>query len=341
MLNRVVHVSRRCLSVSSIRLFEASKKPKCDLNPGRCNIVPCCMKAMTNFSSNPSLLPEVEDDTWSRVIQYSKFRPNPLSIESFLHHGQHSSREVSYRFLKQEIPTRIAGLLLEFNLLPSIVQKQPSVQLVRDDHLQTFQDLIEFPDTPDTADLEMFDEKLSEVRIRHAETVSQMAEAVMNTKFELEDMKQNIDQGLESAIQYFLDRMYMTRISTRMLYNQHLYIHGDNIAKPRHVGQINPHCNVKESVERAYDEAAKLCDLHYDQHPPLQIRSSNNSSSEAEDVPILFAYVPSHLHHMVFEVIKNSMRATVEQARERGAESLEPVKVLISKTDADITVKIR
>ena len=84
-----------------------------------------------------------------------------------------------------------------------------------------------------------------------------------------------------------------------------------------------------------------MCDLHYDQHPPLQIRSSNNSSSEVEDVPILFAYVPSHLHHMVFEVIKNSMRATVEQARERGVESLEPVKVLISKTDADITVKIR
>ena len=184
------------------------------------------------------------------MVQYSKYRPMPLSIESFLHHGENSSRQVSYSFLKQEIPTRVAGLLLEFNMLPSILQKQNMVQQVRDDHLETFQELIDFPDKPESSDLERFDETLSNIRVRHAETVSQMAEAVMATKFEMEDLRQDIDSGLESAIQYFLDRMYMTRISTRMLYNQHLYIHGDNIAKPRHVGQIDPYCDVKDNVRR-------------------------------------------------------------------------------------------
>ena len=107
----------------------------------------------------------------------------PLSIESFLHHGENSSRQVSYSFLKQEIPTRVAGLLLEFNMLPSILQKQNMVQQVRDDHLETFQELIDFPDKPESSDLERFDETLSNIRVRHAETVSQMAEAVMATKF--------------------------------------------------------------------------------------------------------------------------------------------------------------
>ena len=125
-----------------------------------------------------------------------------------------------------------------------------------------------------------------------------------------------------------------------MLYNQHLYIHGDNIAKPRHVGQIDPYCDVKKCVTMAYEEAARLCDLHYGQHPPLELWSSNKTSSEAEDVTIQFAYVPSHLHHMVFEVIKNSMRATVDHCKETGKAELDPVKVLVSKTDVDITIKI-
>jgi len=293
-----------------------------------------------NYGTGPCLLPDVDDDIWNKVMKYSKYRPMPLSIETFLHHGQHSSREVSYRFLRQEIPTRLAGLLLEFNLLPSILQKQAMVTNVRDDHLQTFQELLEFPDKPSETILEKFDETLATIRQRHADTVSQLAEAVMETKFELEESKQDVDSGIEAAIQYFLDRLYMTRISTRMLYNQHLYIHGDNIAKPRHVGQIDPYCDVANSVTRAYEEAAKLCDLHYGEHPEVQINSFNKTISESENVPILFAYVPSHLHHMVFEVIKNSMRATIEHSKMIGSSTTTPIKVLISKTDVDITIKI-
>lgn len=269
----------------------------------------------------------------------SKYRPKPLSIETFLHHGENSSRVVSYSFLKHEIPTRLAGLLLEFNLQPSILQKQKSFREVRDDHLQTFCDLVDFPDKPSEADLEAFDETLIAIRKRHADTVAQLAEAVMETKFDLEDSQQELSKGMEDAIQYFLDRMYMTRISTRMLYNQHIYIHGDNVAKPRHVGQIDPYCDVVTSVRRAYDEAGKLCEAHYGRRPELVIQSSNKSSAEATDVPVLFAYVPSHLHHMIFEVLKNSMRATVDYAASQGTE-MSPIRVLISKTDVDITIKI-
>ena len=150
---------------------------------------------------------------------------------------------------------------------------------------------------------------------------------------------QNVDNGTETAVQYFLDRMYMTRISIRMLYNQHLYIHGDNIAKPRHVGQIDPYCDVSASITRAYDEASKLCQMHYGRFPELVIKTVNKSENEADNVPIMFAYVPSHLHHMVFEVLKNSMRATVESAKTPES-AMTPIQVMISKTDVDITIKI-
>ena len=118
-----------------------------------------------------------------------------------------------------------------------------------------------------------------------------MAGAVMDMKFSLESQSQPVE-GIEAAVQYFLDRLYMTNISTRMLVNQHLYIFGDNIAKSRHVGQIDPYCDVVSEVRRAHKEAGRLCDLHYKHHPDLVINSNNRSNNEARDSPITLAYVP-------------------------------------------------
>ena len=165
-----------------------------------------------------------------------------------------------------------------------------------------------------------------------------MAGAVMDMKFSLESQSEPVE-GIEAAVQYFLDRLYMTNISTRMLVNQHLYIFGDNIAKSRHVGQIDPYCDVVSEVRRAHKEAARLCDLHYKHHPDLVINSNNRSNNEARDSPITLAYVPSHLHHMLFEVMKNSMRATVEHC-EALQSPLLPITAFVSKTDVDITIKI-
>ena len=172
---------------------------------------------------------------------------------------------------------------------------------VRDSLLQTFNELVAFESNPTDSDLVRFDETLVNIRARHADLVSTVAEAVMEAKFEHEEMNLRSDTGIEGVLTNFLDRLYMTRISVRMLYNQHLYVYGDNISKPRHVGQINPYCDVSSVIRRAYDEAGKLSELHYGKKPEVVMSSVNKSANEAEDVPIMFAYVPSHLHHMVFE----------------------------------------
>jgi len=328
-------IRRSTTLTSAAALHDAASKPRCDLNPARCRVVPCCMRGLIMYSSQPAVLKEVESSVWSKVVEYSKYRPTPLSIENFLEHGQRSTPKVSYKFMKQEVPTRLAGLLLEFNLLPPILLKQAAIQEVRDQYLETFQELLMFPNNPTEADFERFDEILVNVRLRHVNTIPQMAQAVMDMKFEMEDQKLDVDSGVETAVQYFLDRLYMSKISLRMLVNQHLYVHGANVAKPRHVGQIDPYCDVVGEIKKAYNEAARLCDMHYGRHPQMKLVSNNRA--EAEDVPVLFAYVPSHLHHMFFEIFKNSMRATVEKSGEGEMRDLE---VMVSKSEADITIRL-
>lgn len=54
------------------------------------------------------------------------------------------------------------------------------------------------------------------IRNRHADVVQTMAHGVLELKESNE-----IDSQTEHSIQYFLDRFYMSRISIRMLINQH------------------------------------------------------------------------------------------------------------------------
>ncbi|CAF4193746.1 unnamed protein product, partial [Rotaria magnacalcarata] len=60
------------------------------------------------------------------------------------------------------------------------------------------------------------------------------------------------------------------------------------------------------------------------------------------DELISIAYVPSHLYHVMFELFKNAMRATVEYAEsQKSSNKLPPITVNIVKAKEDLTIHIR
>lgn len=61
-----------------------------------------------------------------------------------------------------------------------------------------------------------FCSSLVKIRNRHSDVVQTMAQGVL----ELKDSHE-VDHHTEHSVQYFLDRFYMSRISIRMLINQH------------------------------------------------------------------------------------------------------------------------
>jgi pyruvate dehydrogenase kinase 2/3/4 len=52
----------------------------------------------------------------------------------------------------------------------------------------------------------------------------------------------------------------------------------------------------------------------------------------------MLAYVPSHLHYILFELLKNSMRAVVEFHNHNP--TLPPIDVVLAEGDEDISIKI-
>lgn len=209
---------------------------------------------------------------------------------------------------------------------------------------------------------------LSKIKKRHDATVATMAQGVQEWKTEHKIVSVNL------AIQTFLDRFYMLRIGIRMLIGQHIALNmlqalptkqrlsnimnGSNGTKKTtanniYVGVICTECNVKEIAEDAVETAKYICEEYYGlfDAPEIQLIAPQEL--------INFMYVPGHLIHMLFEVLKNSLRATIEFHTPRLKEQMlkenpgmkedsidlndlkfPPIKLIISEGSEDIAIKV-
>jgi len=267
------------------------------------------------------------------IEHYSRFNPSPLTIKKFMDFGQAKCEKTSFLFLKRELPVRLANIMKEIQLLPDKLLNQPSVSLVQSWYLKSFEELLEFEsiNTPTATDLQAFCDRLLSIRQRHNNVVQTMAEGVIQLK-----STYSVDSSVEHSIQYFLNRFYMMRISIRMLIHQHAILFGgDRPVHPRHIGCVDPNCDLYSILLDAFENARFLCEQYYLMSPELIVEQHNGVNNGA---PISIVYVPSHLYHMLFELFKNSLRAVVETHGDE--DRLPPIKVLLTKGEEDVSIKI-
>jgi pyruvate dehydrogenase kinase 2/3/4 len=90
--------------------------------------------------------------------------------------------------------------------------------------------------------------------------------------------------------------------------------------------------NAHDIVQEAIKNARFVCEEHYAMFrgPPVQLICPHNLS---------FAYVPGHLSHICFELLKSSLRAVVERFGVDN-ENHPPIKVVVVEGKEDITIKI-
>lgn len=200
---------------------------------------------------------------------------------------------------------------------------------------------------------------LSSIKERHDSTVIKIAKGVLK-------WKKTHQQNVDSSVQNFLDRFYLSRIGIRMLIGQHLALL-ENGSKPysnlidqedgTYVGIICTDTNITQIAKDSIESAQYICCEHYGlfEAPKIELfcfplnhskTSSYQLTNDSTLSDIRFMYVPGHLHHMLFETLKNALRATVEKTIEQNQGinkydlKFPPVKVIISEGLEDLTVKI-
>lgn len=172
-----------------------------------------------------------------------------------------------------------------------------------------------------------FSGTLEKIKRRHDSVVTTMAQGILEYKRKRQRMQ--IDQN----IQAFLDRFYMSRIGIRMLIGQHIALTDQRASSdPTYVGIICTKTNVHDLAQEAIENARFVCEDHYGLFDAPKVRL-------VCDPNLNFMYVPGHLSHMLFETLKNSLRAVVET---HGSEKEDfPVTdVIVSEGREDITIKI-
>jgi len=227
---------------------------------------------------------------------YSKFTPTSVTLSHFLDHSSGGGTvEDSFLFLRREIPVRLSNMMMELEELPPELLNQPACQDIIAHYGQSFREVIYFENIPNNPEShELFNQMLTEIRKRHQDTIPRMAEALHNLRDEGKLNVQSKDR-LNQAIQYVLDRLYMSRISIHMLISHHKSLYCPEESKETNNGlrgTIDPACDAEEVAREAFANAAFLCDQMYMDSPKLNLKCVN--VAEGGEDSVNFVYIPKY-----------------------------------------------
>lgn len=260
------------------------------------------------------------------IARHTTKSGNPLTVRELYNVGERAlpnpglTRLQSAQWLHSELPVRLAHRVRELGELPYGLATMPSVVKVKDMYQNSFCDIVESAVPRDDHQEAAFSDMLERIRTRHDDVVKLIAKGVI-------ELKEDCGKGTcDLEIRSFLDRFYMSRIGIRVLMSHHLAL-GD--ARPGMAGVINKQCRPANLIEDAVSATRALSYAHYGEAAPVEIRGN----TELE-----FPYIDSHLFLCLFELLKNSLRATVETHRD--APVLPPVRVIIADGVEDVTIKI-
>eukprot|EP00571_Detonula_confervacea_P011606 CAMPEP_0172312302 /NCGR_PEP_ID=MMETSP1058-20130122/17119_1 /TAXON_ID=83371 /ORGANISM="Detonula confervacea, Strain CCMP 353" /LENGTH=481 /DNA_ID=CAMNT_0013025715 /DNA_START=205 /DNA_END=1650 /DNA_ORIENTATION=- len=264
-------------------------------------------------------------------------------------------------FLRRELPIRLAHRIQDLSRVP-LLQDMRSVQQVKELYTTSFLEILSVDKHPPSREREgqeeweiQFAKILENVYERHSSVLVQMARGAFELRAairrgallggdddgcegegqktlsdtEIQIGRDAVEFELMESTHAFLDRFYISRIGIRVLIGQYLSLRQPPVEN--YVGIICSKTSPYEIVKRAIDDAAFMCTRKYGDAPEVIITGR---------LDMTFPYVPTHLHYIMLELLKNSMRATVEY---HGIDAdYPPIKVVIAdgSDNEDVIIKV-
>lgn len=255
-------------------------------------------------------------------------RPTPLSIQTLKKYAESQNnmpvRLSLARFISSELPLRFAATTSVLSSLPCQLSEMPATNDLISLYNRCQADIqnMEIPKTimEDTE----FTARLARVQRDLQHVYPLMACGVCQLKQMREEKKSPITDFENEMINVCLNDFVSFHISIIMLLGQY----AKSLARPGGRIQTLDY----STIQKAIDRSSKLTDKFYGKAPSVNVFFANKLRP--------FDYIPSHIHHMIFEVMKNSMRATMENMKALGETDPEPINVIISHGDNDISIKI-
>eukprot|EP00611_Tribonema_gayanum_P028684 TRINITY_DN7456_c0_g1_i1.p1 TRINITY_DN7456_c0_g1~~TRINITY_DN7456_c0_g1_i1.p1 ORF type:complete len:378 (-),score=111.10 TRINITY_DN7456_c0_g1_i1:750-1883(-) len=237
--------------------------------------------------------------------------------------------------LKQELCIRLAHQLKRLRMLPHV---RPIDQLLRV-HKDTFETMLQVKGSQHSSGDDFY-RSLTAVQDRHATNVETL----------MEGKKLMAETGNQPGVMRIIDEFMQVHIGFQLLC-RHSLLAGRNNSHTRHgsaaaaaggstdggsssgmVGMVDMRCDILSIINDAIAETTSITERHMDSVPDVVIDTTGP--------PRLLRCVPSHVHHVLFETLKNALRATVG-SHKKVTDTLPPVRihVIYGKTETTILVQ--
>ena len=232
-------------------------------------------------------------------------------------------------FLRHELPIRLAHRIQDLSRVPCM-KDMPSVKSVKDLYITSFMELLHVSkNVTNYKEENHFSQIVEKIYDRHAGVLVEMAKGAYQLRANVASHKNNVDFDSMEQTHAFLDRFYVSRIGIRVLIGQYLALRQPPVS--HYIGIVCTQTSPFEIVKRAIDDASFMCTRKYGECPDVIITGR---------LDLTFPYVPTHLHYIMLELLKNSMRATVDWYG-LDVDSYPPIKVIIAdgKENEDVVIK--
>ncbi|GAB5034875.1 pyruvate dehydrogenase kinase [Nannochloropsis oceanica] len=227
-------------------------------------------------------------------------------------------------FLHRELPIRLAHRVRDLDAIP-VMREMPSIQLVKTWYVKSFHELRNTP-TPNTVAKEAdFAVLLKNIYERHAPVLLTMARGAYELR---QKYVAGSSEFYDLEVHNFLDAFYLSRIGIRMLIGQYLELREP--PKPDYIGLCCLRTSPRDVALTAIEDAKYMCTRQHGDAPEVTLHGR---------LDLTFAYVSEHVHYILLELLKNSMRATAEF---HGTDDMPPIRIVIAdgEDNEDVVIKV-
>lgn len=321
-----------------------SSRSFCWKTPFRCyaSSVTSTVKDKVKTRAAPESVASAAPVFLKRIYAAASVPLRMVSLAQLMQFGANLSESTLVRsaaFLHGELPHRLARQVAALDRLPNGLTMMPAIRDLRRNYVRSFTEIADAPPPSTFEQCRAFTAVLESVIQRHGQQKSQVALGMLQLRRELaahHDASELDVFFLSADLTQQLDIFYRTRIGARMLIGQHValmrdFLGGDAARRDSVVGLIHRHCAPVDVARDAIDVATSICRDATGVAPEVTVEGAQE---------LTFPYVPSFLEYILTELLKNSMRATVEYWAGEG--ELPPIRVIVahSADHEDVAIKV-
>ncbi|KAF9485330.1 alpha-ketoacid dehydrogenase kinase [Pholiota conissans] len=260
-----------------------------------------------------------------------------LTLRQLVYFGRQMDEKkliTSANYVRTELPVRIAHRLRDIQTLPYVVVTQEGVAKVYELYWSAFDKFRQYPPIKTLEENEAFCRFIATLLHEHAPVIPSLSLGLSLSSHYLPPDK----------LDDFMRRMLISRISRRVLAEHHIALSKGFLERTQmppsnepHVGIIFTGLNIKRCVEHCATLLNESPLLFADS--PVDIDSSRRPAVLIDGhVETTFSYIREHLEYIIFELLKNSMRATYTKHLHKA--TLPPIQVTIVAGENNIAIRI-